>query len=134
MSSTHATQVQSMGAYCGDTDAVRGPGRLRAGGVGDRRDDAGVVAREVGLDGGVEELGGLHRYLLVGAFFFFQAEDGIRDVAVTGVQTCALPICSTAVRTPALSGGCPGTNSTSRTSNAESSSAAAARRTRGHDT
>src|SRR2546429_3380434 len=24
--------------------------------------------------------------------FFFQAEDGIRDVAVTGVQTCALPI------------------------------------------
>src|SRR2546422_10516409 len=27
------------------------------------------------------------------AFFFFQAEDGIRDVAVTGVQTCALPIC-----------------------------------------
>src|SRR2546429_6686334 len=26
------------------------------------------------------------------AAFFFQAEDGIRDVAVTGVQTCALPI------------------------------------------
>src|SRR3989449_2077328 len=26
------------------------------------------------------------------AVFFFQAEDGIRDVAVTGVQTCALPI------------------------------------------
>src|SRR2546429_5820677 len=26
--------------------------------------------------------------------FFFQAEDGIRDVAVTGVQTCALPIFS----------------------------------------
>src|SRR5256884_6762884 len=25
-------------------------------------------------------------------FFFFQADDGIRDVAVTGVQTCALPI------------------------------------------
>src|SRR2546429_3324764 len=39
------------------------------------------------------------RYLLTCAiecrlwvFFFFQAEDGIRDVAVTGVQTCALPI------------------------------------------
>src|SRR6516165_2546866 len=30
-------------------------------------------------------------------FFFFQAEDGIRDLTVTGVQTCALPI----------SGGCP---------------------------
>src|SRR6266545_4373175 len=26
-------------------------------------------------------------------FFFFQAEDGIRDKLVTGVQTCALPIC-----------------------------------------
>ena len=25
-------------------------------------------------------------------FFFFQAEDGIRDWSVTGVQTCALPI------------------------------------------
>src|SRR3712207_3625229 len=30
-------------------------------------------------------------------FFFFQAEDGIRDIGVTGVQTCALPI-STAPR------------------------------------
>src|SRR2546429_5287648 len=29
---------------------------------------------------------------VVCVFFFFQAEDGIRDVAVTGVQTCALPI------------------------------------------
>src|SRR5258707_11209553 len=28
-------------------------------------------------------------------FFFFQAEDGIRDIGVTGVQTCALPICET---------------------------------------
>src|SRR5258708_18860286 len=27
-------------------------------------------------------------------FFFFQAEDGIRDDLVTGVQTCALPICT----------------------------------------
>src|SRR6266850_8113302 len=26
-------------------------------------------------------------------YFFFQAEDGIRDYKVTGVQTCALPIC-----------------------------------------
>src|SRR2546430_9331927 len=26
-------------------------------------------------------------------FLFFQAEDGIRDLTVTGVQTCALPIC-----------------------------------------
>src|SRR5256886_2800698 len=28
----------------------------------------------------------------VNFFFFFQAEDGIRDLTVTGVQTCALPI------------------------------------------
>src|SRR5260370_16333299 len=43
----------------------------------------------------------LHEYLLlslpcisevVGIVFFFQAEDGIRDSSVTGVQTCALPI------------------------------------------
>src|SRR5437879_12505278 len=33
-------------------------------------------------------------------FFFFQAEDGIRDTSVTGVQTCALPI-SIAVPTAA---------------------------------
>src|SRR5207249_8619596 len=31
-------------------------------------------------------------------FFFFQAEDGIRDRNVTGVQTCALPIFSSAVQ------------------------------------
>src|SRR3989441_9126670 len=31
---------------------------------------------------------------LVFFFFFFQAEDGIRDKLVTGVQTCALPICA----------------------------------------
>src|SRR3989475_11836237 len=30
--------------------------------------------------------------IIVCFFFFFQAEDGIRDLTVTGVQTCALPI------------------------------------------
>src|SRR5256885_13043723 len=35
------------------------------------------------------EYGGLVLYMF---FFFFQAEDGIRDYKVTGVQTCALPI------------------------------------------
>src|SRR5207245_8057910 len=36
----------------------------------------------------------LHDYyqLIITLFFFFQAEDGIRDATVTGVQTCALPI------------------------------------------
>src|SRR5437588_11827423 len=33
-------------------------------------------------------------------FFFFQAEDGIRDHCVTGVQTCALPICFAAAAKP----------------------------------
>src|SRR5256886_12707739 len=33
--------------------------------------------------------GGSSRYMCI---FFFQAEDGIRDLTVTGVQTCALPI------------------------------------------
>src|SRR2546430_12892116 len=36
----------------------------------------------------------LYVYLHVVCFFFFQAEDGIRDLTVTGVQTCALPISS----------------------------------------
>src|SRR5256886_9413124 len=31
---------------------------------------------------------------LASVVFFFQAEDGIRDLTVTGVQTCALPICT----------------------------------------
>src|SRR2546430_5606666 len=34
--------------------------------------------------------------------FFFQAEDGIRDLTVTGVQTCALPILSTLRFIPVL--------------------------------
>src|SRR2546430_11412867 len=32
------------------------------------------------------------RWTVWSLFFFFQAEDGIRDLTVTGVQTCALPI------------------------------------------
>src|SRR5258708_21930502 len=35
-------------------------------------------------------------------FFFFQAEDGIRDDLVTGVQTCALPICRNVTLWPRL--------------------------------
>src|SRR5947208_4387739 len=37
-------------------------------------------------------------------FFFFQAEDGIRDDLVTGVQTCALPISSSRTRRPTSAG------------------------------
>src|SRR2546430_13430019 len=50
------------------------------------------------------------RLLSVFIFFFFQAEDGIRDLTVTGVQTCALPICvqkfdSAAISLASVSGG-----------------------------
>src|SRR5436190_15357696 len=38
---------------------------------------------------------------LIDVFFFFQAEDGIRDHCVTGVQTCALPIWVPGTRQPA---------------------------------
>src|SRR2546430_9371861 len=43
------------------------------------------------------DAGGMIEKMMQGAhkqltFFFFQAEDGIRDLTVTGVQTCALPI------------------------------------------
>src|SRR5256886_10787604 len=57
------------------------------------------------------------RYDMLGVgvfFFFFQAEDGIRDLTVTGVQTCALPIsrCSPKpdpiVSTLAMNGSRPG--------------------------
>src|SRR6266496_5135534 len=43
-------------------------------------------------------------------FFFFQAEDGIRDLYVTGVQTCALPISARRARCRATctSSGGPG--------------------------
>src|SRR2546421_2217501 len=36
--------------------------------------------------------GGATLVQAITGFFFFQAEDGIRDLIVTGVQTCALPI------------------------------------------
>src|SRR5207244_9398195 len=39
--------------------------------------------------------------VIVSVVFFFQAEDGIRDDLVTGVQTCALPILRDSTRAPA---------------------------------
>ena len=55
-------------------------------GEGDEGDDGGDDYDGGGYDyeAGVVDDGG--------DYFFFQAEDGIRDSAVTGVQTCALPI------------------------------------------
>src|SRR2546427_6820026 len=47
---------------------------------------------------------------IVSWFFFFQAEDGIRDLTVTGVQTCALPICwgDTSIAVPVANGATTG--------------------------
>src|SRR2546427_7307399 len=44
-----------------------------------------------------------YSYFLQLFFFFFQAEDGIRDLTVTGVQTCALPIFSSTQLQAAIS-------------------------------
>src|SRR5207245_3590305 len=43
--------------------------------------------------------------------FFFQAEDGIRDATVTGVQTCALPISSRRAGSLCCGGACSGPGS-----------------------
>src|SRR5256885_5819272 len=55
-----------------------------------------VVYISIGAAVGRERMNGQH------VFFFFQAEDGIRDYKVTGVQTCALPICHTRSGKPVL--------------------------------
>src|SRR3972149_4579147 len=52
--------------------------------------------RPLGPDGGQEAGRYFPRVLGHAAIEFFQAEDGIRDLAGTGVQTCALPISRTA--------------------------------------
>src|SRR5256885_8561356 len=52
----------------------------------------GVAHLVVLLDKSTMTLQRSRRYLILFIFFFFQAEDGIRDYKVTGVQTCALPI------------------------------------------
>src|SRR5437763_9532587 len=42
----------------------------------------------------------LYVYLCVSCFFFFQAEDGIRDTSVTGVQTCSSDLMEGEAREP----------------------------------
>src|SRR3712207_7323504 len=53
----------------------------------------------------------MHMVSLVLFVFFFQAEDGIRDIGVTGVQTCALPIYQ-AAKKPSVQSAGTGTGST----------------------
>src|SRR2546429_1725795 len=55
--------------------------------------DVVISVREVGrYERSICRGGTISLQSVLALFFFFQAEDGIRDVAVTGVQTCALPI------------------------------------------
>src|SRR5256885_5408509 len=61
-----------------------------------------AVPRAVTVEGLVRAGGAQSNAARRGLFFFFQAEDGIRDYKVTGVQTCALPI--SAARCTHLSG------------------------------
>src|SRR3712207_8970775 len=58
---------------------------------GDGGDQSGKVARVAWVNGG-ERAGRSAAESTTNGSFFFQAEDGIRDIGVTGVQTCALPI------------------------------------------
>src|SRR5689334_13037434 len=64
--------------------------RLRPGDVGIKVGD-GDTAAEYRVESPEDVTAVLEE--LLAARFFFQAEDGIRDGTVTGVQTCALPIC-----------------------------------------
>src|SRR3989441_5124082 len=48
---------------------------------------------EAGNEGSITSFAHLARRCQISHFIFFQAEDGIRYKLVTGVQTCALPIC-----------------------------------------
>src|SRR5256885_6210814 len=68
--------------------------RLRVGGEQADKTDHRCAAR-------VRDLHAWMRRKTCLLFFFFQAEDGIRDYKVTGVQTCALPIYRPEGRLPA---------------------------------
>src|SRR2546430_3169490 len=63
--------------------AARAPRRAGENGTGSGRRLARSGEVRDAEEGGVDR---------AGLLFFFQAEDGIRDLTVTGVQTCALPI------------------------------------------
>src|SRR5438874_5846975 len=57
------------------------------------------------MQGAARDLCRVHTNMFLFVFFFFQAEDGIRDLYVTGVQTCALPILPMLVISPYSRGG-----------------------------
>src|SRR5256884_426733 len=59
--------------------------------------EKGMLTRKRGVGPRVADAQ-VRRRVALSSLFFVQAEDGIRDVAVTGVQTCALPISTRACR------------------------------------
>src|SRR5690625_1294767 len=78
---------------------------------GSRRVDGGTVKSKRTVERSRCEHGGWQRHVDVSAHegysaFFFQAEDGIRDGHVTGVQTCALPISMAFSTSPRAAGSC----------------------------
>ena len=58
------------------------------------REVVGIESGSRGRKWGTSKVEKKRRVMLFVIYFFFQAEDGIRDWSVTGVQTCALPICN----------------------------------------
>src|SRR3989440_704040 len=89
----HTTQdCASPGVWVGSS--VRGPAAWGSGEVGGPYRALGPEAREefLAYDASGMLRGADDRSIVMAFFFFFQAEDGIRDLIVTGVQTCALPI------------------------------------------
>src|SRR5688572_31125577 len=66
--------------------------RKRLGEATDQPREAGCISCDSpGVDN-CRDPNGLKAVEIMFSIFFFQAEDGIRDLTVTGVQTCALPI------------------------------------------
>src|SRR2546430_102983 len=75
-------------------DGLSAPGDGRQRSPAGRRIRAAALGRGVRLEGVCDRVVALasDRRPQSDQDFFFQAEDGIRDLTVTGVQTCALPI------------------------------------------
>src|SRR3712207_2487358 len=87
-----------LSSLLGHTQREFGVVRIERGsevGGGEARFGVGTVARIASVeiaDGSIGLLATGGARFEVMRWFFFQAEDGIRDIGVTGVQTCALPI------------------------------------------
>src|SRR5262249_39698872 len=86
VSGTEEVEQCTPDTHAYNNDCVRGP----AIGVSHSATCAATLDDETAPDDRL--LHRLRRLPLYLCFFFFQAEDGIRDWSVTGVQTCALPI------------------------------------------